>query len=83
MRRERDAARLDKNEQFVQLTRDLEEERSAKRKMQSDAERAEFKLKCLSEETQKLQLKTEKKQSELHRVQSEKNACEGVLKTRE
>jgi len=51
--------------------------------MQSDAERAEFKLKCLSEETQKLQLKTEKKQSELHRVQSEKNACEGVLKTRE
>jgi hypothetical protein len=67
----------------VQLTRDLEEERSARRQLQSDAERAEFKLKCLNEETQKMQLKAEKKQSELHRVQSDKNACESVLKTRE
>jgi len=83
LRRERDAVKLEKNEQFVQFTRDLEEERSAKRKMQSDTERAEFKLKCLNEETQKLQLKAEKKQSELHRVQSDKNACESVLKTRE
>jgi hypothetical protein len=30
-----------------------------------------------------MQLKAEKKQSELHRVQSDKNACESVLKTRE
>ncbi len=67
----------------MQLTRDLEEERSARRQLQSDAERAEFKLKCLNEETQKMQLKAEKKQSELHRVQSDKNACESVLKTRE
>lgn len=67
----------------MQFTRDLEEERSARRQLQSDAERAEFKLKCLNEETQKMQLKAEKKQSELHRVQSDKNACESVLKTRE
>lgn len=67
----------------MQYTRDLEEERSARRQLQSDAERAEFKLKCLNEETQKMQLKAEKKQSELHRVQSDKNACESVLKTRE
>ena len=61
LRRERDAIKLEKNEQFVQFTRDLEEERSSKRQLQSDAERAEFKLKCLNEETQKLQLKAEKK----------------------
>lgn len=67
----------------MQFTRDLEEERSARRQLQSDAERAEFKLKCLNEEAQKMQLKAEKKQSELHRVQSDKNACESVLKTRE
>lgn len=67
----------------MQFTRDLEEERSARRQLQSDAERAEFKLKCLNEESQKMQLKAEKKQSELHRVQSDKNACESVLKTRE
>ncbi|MFO0117536.1 MAG: hypothetical protein ACK521_07950 [bacterium] len=65
------------------FTRDLEEERTAKRQLQSDAERAEFKLKCMNEETQKLQLKSEKKQSELHRALSDKNACESVLKMRE
>jgi chromosome segregation ATPase len=31
LRRERDAVKLDKNEQFVTLSRDLEEERTAKR----------------------------------------------------
>lgn len=51
LRRERDAVKLEKNEQFVQFTRDIEEERSAKRQLQSDAERAEFKLKCLNEES--------------------------------
>lgn len=65
------------------FTRDLEEERTAKRQLMSDAERAEFKLKCMNEETQKLQLKSEKKQSELHRALSDKNACESVLKMRE
>jgi|688.fasta_scaffold232921_4 hypothetical protein len=75
--------KLEKNEQFVQFTRDLEDERSQKRHLQSETERQEFKLKCLNEETQKLQLKAEKKQSELHRAQSERNACESVLKTRE
>ena len=65
------------------FTRDLEEERTAKRQLQSDAERAEFKLKCMNEETQKLQLKSEKKQSDLHRALSDKNACESVLKMRE
>lgn len=30
-----------------------------------------------------MQLKAEKKQSELHRVQADKNACQSVLKTRE
>jgi hypothetical protein len=83
LRRERDALKLEKNEQFIQFTRDLEEERSAKRKLQSDTERAEFKLKCLNEETQKMQLKAEKKQAELHRMHSDKNATESVLKTRE
>jgi hypothetical protein len=83
LRRERDMIKLEKNEQFVQFTRDLEDERSQKRQLQSDLERNDFKTKCLNEDTQKLQLKVEKKQAELHRAQSEKNASESVLKTRE
>ena len=51
LRRERDAVKLEKTEQFVTFNRDLEEERTTKRQLQSDAERAEFKLKCLNEET--------------------------------
>jgi hypothetical protein len=33
LRRERDAVKLEKTEQFVTLNRDLEEERSAKRQL--------------------------------------------------
>ena len=46
--------KLEKNEAFVQFTRDLEDERSQKRQLQSDYERSDFKLKCLNEEVQKL-----------------------------
>jgi len=43
--------KLEKNEQFVQFTRDLEDERSQKRQLQSDLERNDFKTKCLNEDT--------------------------------
>ena len=33
LRRERDSTKLEKNEQFVQFTKDLEEEKSAKRQI--------------------------------------------------
>ena len=71
LRRDRDMLKMEKNEQFVQLTKDLEEERGAKRNTQSEIERNDFKMKCMSEDVQKMQLKLEKKQAELHRVQSE------------
>ena len=47
LRRERDLIKMEKNEQFVQLTKDLEDEKGAKRGMQSDLERNEFKMKCM------------------------------------
>jgi len=50
LRRDRDALKLDKNEQFVQFTRDMEEERSLKRTLQSDLERSEFRQKCQMED---------------------------------
>lgn len=47
LRRERDLIKLEKNEQFVQFTKDLEEERSSKRNTQSEVERNDFKMKCM------------------------------------
>ena len=83
LRRERDSVKLEKNEMFVTMTKDLEEERSAKRQIQSELERNDFKVKCMQEDVQKMQLKLEKKQAELHRAYSDSNSKEQVLKTRE
>lgn len=44
LRRERDLLKLDKNEQMIQFTKDLEEERNSKRMIQSELDRATFKL---------------------------------------
>ena len=68
---------------FVQLTKDLEEERGGRRQTQSELERNDFKMKCMQEDMQKMQLKLEKKQAELHRAHSDNNSKEQVLKTRE
>ena len=83
LRRERDSIKTEKNEMFVQFTKDLEEERSAKRQIQSELERNDFKMKCMQEDVQKMQLKLEKKQAELHRAHSDSNSKDQVLRTRE
>ena len=83
LRRDRDLIKLEKNEQFVQFTKDLEEERGSKRQIQSELERNDFKMKCMQEDVQKMQLKLEKKQAELHKTQSDINSKDQVLRTRE
>ena len=83
LRRERDLIKLEKNEQFVQFTKDLEEERGSKRTIQSELERNDFKMKCMLEDVQKMQLKLEKKQAELHKAHSDNNSKDQVLRTRE
>ena len=83
LRRERDSLKLEKNETFVQFTKELEEERSSKRQIQSELERNDFKTKCMQDDVQKMQLKLEKKQAELHRAHSDNNSKEQVLKTRD
>ena len=83
LRRERDLIKLEKNEQFVQFTKDLEEERGNKRNIQSELERNDFKMKHQQEDVQKMQLKLEKKQAELHRAHSDNNSKDQTLRTRE
>ena len=56
---------MDKNEQFVEYTKALEDERNQRRALQSDLDRTTFKLKCSEEEYQNTLLKVEKKSGEV------------------
>jgi len=51
--------------------------------MQSENERIEFKMNNLVDLNQKLQLKTEKKVSEVHQALSEKVQLENVVKSKD
>ena len=54
VRRERDTLKIDKNEQFLNYQRDLEDMKNKNRDLQSEVDRVEFKQKALSEENQKM-----------------------------
>eukprot|EP00347_Sterkiella_histriomuscorum_P015883 403355323 len=83
LRRERDLAKLEKNELVIQYTKDLEEERNQKRQIQSELDRVAFKLNCVEEEKQKLMLKVEKKQGEISNTHLEKNKLDSVLREKD
>lgn len=54
MRRERDTVKMEKNEQFMQYSKDLEELKNKNRELQSENDRIDFKLKSLVDESQKM-----------------------------
>ncbi|CDW85959.1 UNKNOWN [Stylonychia lemnae] len=83
LRRERDLAKMERNEMMIQFTKDLEEERNQKRVIQSELDRVQFKLQCAEEEKQKLLIKVEKKQSEIAHTQMEKNKYENILREKD
>ena len=56
----------EKNENFLQYSKDLEELKNKNRELQTEADRIEFKSKSLVEENMKMQLKMEKKSNEVH-----------------
>ena len=80
IRRERDHLKLEKNEQFVEYTQALEDERNQRRALQSDLDRATFKLKCSEEEYQKTLLKVEKKSGEVAQTKLDKANTESLLR---
>lgn len=83
MRRERDNLRLEKNEQFVENCREIEELKNKARDLQSDKERLEMKSQQFKEEYQQMQLTNERKQSEVHQVISEKAQLDNMLKSKD
>lgn len=61
IRKERDAMKLERNELIIANAKEVEEERSQRRGVQTENEKFKFRVKCLEEEVQKLQLKGERK----------------------
>ena len=54
MRRERDNIKLDKNDNFMQYQKDLEELKNKNRELQTETDRIDFKSKSLIEENMKM-----------------------------
>jgi hypothetical protein len=74
---------MEKNEQFMQYSKDLEELKNKNRELQSENDRVDFKLKSFVDESQKMQLKMEKKSNEVHQAQTEKVQLENIVKSKD
>lgn len=67
----------------MQYSKDLEELKNKNRELQSENDRIDFKLKSLVDESQKMQLKMEKKSNEVHQAQTEKVQLENIVKSKD
>ena len=83
MRRDRDSQKQERNEMFLQSQKELEDLKDKLRELQSENDRTIFKQKTQLEENQKMQLKMEKKSSEVHQTLSEKVQLENMVKSKE
>lgn len=83
LRRERDALKLSQNEAMVAHAREVESEKNDRRSIQSELDKALFKLKVAEDEQHKLHLKTEKKSQEVHSIHTEKTGLMGILKEKD
>ena len=54
LRRERDSLKVDKNDQFMQFNREIEEYKNKLREQESEVERCQFKTQANSDENQKM-----------------------------
>lgn len=83
LRRERDQLKVEKNDQFMQFNRDIEEYKNKLREQESEVERSQFRSQANSESNQKMQLKMEKKSNEVHQAMTEKVQLENIVKSKD
>ena len=61
VRKERDLAKMEKNDLLIRHAKEIEEERTTKRVLQTENDKLKFKAKCLEDDVHKMSLKAEKK----------------------
>ena len=54
LRKERDQLKIDKNEQHIKNTKEVEEERNQRRVLQTENDKIKFQIKCLEDDNSKI-----------------------------
>ena len=83
VRKERDLAKMEKNDLLIKHAKEIEEERTTKRVLQTENDKLKFKAKCLEDDVHKMSLKAEKKTQEAHAELKEKTSLLATLKEKE
>ena len=83
IRKERDLAKMDKNDLLIKHAKEIEEERTSRRVLQTENDKLKFKVKCLEDEVHKIGLKAERKTQEAHAELKEKTSLLATLKEKE
>ena len=74
---------MDKNDLLIKHAKEVEEERTSRRVLQTENDKFKFKIKCLEDDIHKMSLKVEKKTQEAHAELKEKTSLLATLKERE
>ena len=61
IRKERDLAKMEKNDLLIKHAKEIEEERTQRRVITTENDKLKFKAKCLEDDVHKEQLKAERK----------------------
>lgn len=83
VRKERDAAKMEKNDLIIKHAKEIEEERTQRRVITTENDKLKFKAKCLEDDIHKEQLKAERKTQEALSESKEKTSYLATLKERE
>ena len=83
IRKERDLAKMDKNDLLIKHAKEIEDERTSRRVLQTENDKLKFKVKCLEDEVHKINLKAERKTQEAHSELKEKTSLLSTLKEKE
>ena len=83
IRKERDLAKMDKNDMLMKHAKDIEEERTTRRVLTAENDKLKFKLKCSEDEIHKSALKAERKAQEACSELKEKTSILSTLKEKE
>jgi hypothetical protein len=81
--KERDNAKMERNDEFIKHAKELESERTSRRVLQTEADKLKFKVKCLEDDVHKESLKAERKTQEALACLKDKTSLLSTLKEKE
>jgi len=81
--KERDAAKLERNDSLVKHAKELDGERTSRRVLQAETDKLKFRVKCLEDDVHKESLKAERKSAEALSALKDKTSLLGTLKEKE